>query len=69
MQLKSDGGAARAEEIREWVEGKVAKHKYLTGGVVLVREVPKSAAGKIQRKILRDWAKVDGRVQLGRTKL
>lgn len=66
MQLTSDG-AASAEEIREWIKGRVAKHKYLTGGVVFVDEVPKSAAGKIQRKVLREWAKRDG--QRGRTKL
>lgn len=64
--LKSKG-AASSEEIQEWIKSKVAKHKYLTGGVVFVDEVPKSAAGKIQRKVLREWAKKDG--QLGRTKL
>ncbi|CAF9933856.1 MAG: hypothetical protein ALECFALPRED_005773 [Alectoria fallacina] len=64
--LKSKG-AASSEEIQEWIKSKVAKHKYLTGGVVFVDEVPKSAAGKIQRKIMREWAKKDG--QQGRTKL
>lgn len=66
VQLQSKG-AASSEEIEEWIKSKVAKHKYLTGGVVFVDEVPKSAAGKIQRKILREWAKKDGRQ--GRTKL
>ncbi|MCJ1458903.1 hypothetical protein MMC28_009279 [Mycoblastus sanguinarius] len=64
--LKSKG-AVQAEEIQEWIKSKVAKHKYLTGGVVFVDEVPKSAAGKIQRKILREWAKND--TQQGRPKL
>ena len=66
MLLKRKG-AASPEEIQGWIEGKVAKYKHLTGGVVLVDEVPKSAAGKIQRKVLREWAKKDG--QLGRAKL
>lgn len=66
MQLQSKG-AASAGEIEEWIKGKVAKHKYLTAGVVFVDEVPKSAAGKIQRKILREWANKDGR--RGRAKL
>lgn len=65
--LLSSKGAASSEEIQEWIKSKVAKYKYLTGGVVFVDEVPKSATGKIQRKTLREWAKKDG--QQGRTKL
>lgn len=47
------------EEIVQWIAERVAKHKRLTGGVVFVKEIPKSAAGKIQRKVLREWAKKD----------
>ena len=65
--LLSSKGAASSEEIQEWIKSKVAKYKYLTGGVVFVDEVPKSATGKIQRKTLREWAKKDG--QQGTTKL
>ena len=61
-------GGATETEIQEWIKSKVAKHKYLTGGVVFVDEVPKSAAGKIQRKVLREWAK-RGDGQVGRSKL
>ena len=64
MDLANPG--VKAEEIQEWMKGKVAKHKWLTGGVVF-NEVPKSAAGKIQRKILREWAKKDS--QQGKSKL
>jgi 4-coumarate--CoA ligase len=35
----------------------VARHKYLRGGVVAVDAIPKSAAGKILRKELRERAK------------
>jgi len=38
---------------------RVAKHKRLSGGVVFIEEVPKSPSGKIQRKVLREWAKGD----------
>lgn len=38
---------------------RVARHKHLTGGVVFIEEVPKSPSGKIQRKVLREWAKKD----------
>ena len=57
--LDKDNPGVREEEIVEWMKGKVAKYKWLTGGVVFVNEVPKSAAGKIQRKVMREWAKRD----------
>ena len=65
--LLKAGEKVSGTEIRAWMEGKVAKHKRLTGGVVFVNEIPKSAAGKIQRKVLREWAKRDmrdGKVKL-----
>ena len=54
-------GSVSEEDIIEWVKPKVAKHKWLTGGVVFIDEVPKSQSGKIQRKFLREWAKKDER--------
>ncbi|KAI3400605.1 hypothetical protein diail_2316 [Diaporthe ilicicola] len=48
-----------SEDIASWVDGKVANHKKLRGGVVLVEAIPKSPAGKILRKILREQAKAD----------
>lgn len=48
-----------AKDIQQWMKSKVAKHKQLVGGVAFVEEVPKLASGKIQRKIMRDWAKRD----------
>lgn len=57
VQLKEPGGAS-PEEIQSWIQEKVARHKYLTGGVVFIEAVPKSPSGKIQRKILREWAKI-----------
>ena len=65
--LDKDNPGVSEGDIVEWMKGKVARHKWLTGGVVFVNEVPKSAAGKIQRKVLREWAKRD--TQGGRPKL
>lgn len=49
-------GRVTEEGIVKWTASKVARHKQLTGGVVFIDEVPKSPSGKIQRKVLRDWA-------------
>ncbi|KAH8113275.1 AMP binding protein [Phellopilus nigrolimitatus] len=48
-----------ASAVQKWVEGRVAKHKFLRGGVVVIDAIPKSAAGKILRKELRERAKVE----------
>ncbi|KAF9206560.1 hypothetical protein BGZ49_002229 [Haplosporangium sp. Z 27] len=38
------------KDIEQFIEGKVAHHKKLRGGVVFIQEIPKSASGKILRK-------------------
>ncbi|KAF5322581.1 hypothetical protein D9619_001914 [Psilocybe cf. subviscida] len=45
------------ESIQRWIQSKVAYHKFLRGGVVVIDVVPKSAAGKILRRELRERAK------------
>ena len=50
---------AFSKEIQEWVQGRVSKHKFLRGGVVIIDQVPKSAAGKILRRELRALAKAE----------
>lgn len=52
-------GKIKEKDIVEWTAQRVAKHKRLMGGVMFIDEVPKSPSGKIQRKIMRDWAKRD----------
>ncbi|KIW78388.1 hypothetical protein Z517_08223 [Fonsecaea pedrosoi CBS 271.37] len=46
-----------AEEIVQWLAKKVANHKRLRGGVRFIDEIPKSAAGKILRRLLKEKAK------------
>lgn len=42
------------DELVALVAKKKAKHKRLVGGVEFVDEIPKSAAGKILRRVLKD---------------
>ncbi|KAL2856576.1 hypothetical protein BJY01DRAFT_203042 [Aspergillus pseudoustus] len=55
---KSSGVSAEeaAASIIKWLEGKVAHHKRLRGGVRFVDEIPKSASGKILRRMLKKQA-------------
>ena len=41
------------KEILEWLAAKVANHKRLRGGVKFTNEIPKSASGKILRRMLK----------------
>ncbi len=45
------------DRIVQWLNGRVANHKKLRGGVSFVDAVPKSASGKILRRILKEEAR------------
>ena len=51
------GDKSDEKEIVEWLREKVANHKRLRGGVLFVDEIPKSASGKILRRLLKAKAK------------
>lgn len=51
----------KAKEIMTWIEGKVAPHKRLRGGVRFIDEVPKNVSGKILRRVLKEQAKQEDR--------
>ncbi|GAA6013673.1 hypothetical protein JCM10207_004813 [Rhodosporidiobolus poonsookiae] len=48
------------EDVTKWVEEKLAPHKRLRGGVVVLEAIPKSPSGKILRKDLRVLAAKEG---------
>ena len=45
--------SATAADVTKWLHAKVASHKRLRGGVRFVDEIPKSASGKILRRLLK----------------
>lgn len=45
------------EKIVQWLNGKVANHKKLRGGVRFVAAIPKSVSGKILRRVLKEEAR------------
>ncbi|EME85192.1 uncharacterized protein MYCFIDRAFT_46595 [Pseudocercospora fijiensis CIRAD86] len=52
-----NAGDAETDEIVQWVADKVANHKRLRGGIRFIDEIPKSASGKILRRVLKDRVK------------
>lgn len=57
--LSSQEASSFALGVQDWVSQRVAPHKRLRGGIVLIDQVPKSAAGKILRRELRERSKTD----------
>ncbi|CAM1503649.1 Fc.00g012400.m01.CDS01 [Cosmosporella sp. VM-42] len=45
---------ALAYELKELVEQHTARYKWLVGGIVFVKQIPKSPSGKILRRVMRD---------------
>ena len=48
-----DRSPKTANDITKWLQAKVASHKRLRGGTRFVDEIPKSASGKILRRVLK----------------
>lgn len=51
------GDSLNEEKVKKFMEEKLAKYKELAGGVKFVNVIPKSASGKILKRLLRDEAK------------
>lgn len=58
VRRSSPGGSALTETaIKEHTQTRLASFKRLDGGVVFLDEVPKTASGKILKRLLRERAK------------
>lgn len=53
LQQNRSGQVASSQEIKQWFDAKVSNAKKLRGGVVIVSEIPKSAAGKTLRQVVK----------------
>jgi 4-coumarate--CoA ligase len=57
---------ALAQEIKQLMEAKTVRYKWLTGNVVFVPAVPKSPSGKILRRMLVEVQGVEVKLYLSR---
>ena len=62
--VTAPGQSLREEEVRSWVGERLARYKQLEGGVKFVESIPKTASGKILKRVLREEAKMEGRANL-----
>lgn len=54
-----EGRAVTEDDVKEWVRRRLAKYKALDGGVVFVDVIPKTASGKILKRMLREKARIE----------
>nr|POE82670.1 putative 4-coumarate--coa ligase 1 [Quercus suber] len=65
----TDASPALEQEISQWLAQKVANHKKLRGGVKFIDAIPKSAAGKILRRVLKAKYDEDEKNKTSKAKL
>jgi len=56
LETSNSGRAQFSADVQQWVKHRVVHYKQLRAGVILVRSIPRSAAGKILRRELRNVA-------------
>ncbi|KAF2032209.1 4-coumarate-CoA ligase-like protein [Setomelanomma holmii] len=57
--VKKSGVELDEEGVKSWVGERLAKYKWLEGGIVFVEGLPKTASGKIIKRELRERAKIE----------
>ena len=61
--VRRTGTNIREQEVESLITKNLASYKALTGGVVFVDEIPKSASGKILKRILRVEAEKESKLK------
>ncbi|KAF2624303.1 4-coumarate-CoA ligase-like protein [Macroventuria anomochaeta] len=65
---KRVGEAGVTGKLEEWVKNRLSRHKWLTGGIEVVDEIPRTPSGKMLRRQMRDKyharLKAEGRAKL-----
>ncbi|KAI8084667.1 uncharacterized protein BX664DRAFT_337521 [Halteromyces radiatus] len=57
LQPSVKASDAVAKELMDFVASKVVQYKRLRGGIRFIDAVPKSASGKLLRRVIKDWVK------------
>lgn len=57
--VRDEEGVSEAD-VKRWVEGRLSKYKWLEGGVRFVEKLPKTASGKILKRVLREGEAREG---------
>lgn len=50
--VKAPGQALTEKEVKEYIQTRMSRHKWLTAGVVFLAEIPKTPSGKVKRRLL-----------------
>lgn len=65
--VKRPGSGITEDEVKKLISGLLASYKHLTGTVKFVKEIPKSASGKILKKDLRAEADKENLLSYAKT--
>lgn len=57
--VRKPGTNISEKEVKRLISDHLASYKQLTGGVVFLKEIPKSPSGKILKRVLREWAEAE----------
>jgi acyl-CoA synthetase (AMP-forming)/AMP-acid ligase II len=62
--IRRDGATASADELRDWINERVAARYQRVSGVIIVKDFPRSAAGKTLKREMREpyWATRDKKI-------
>ena len=59
-----EGQTLKEQDVYDAIKGKIAKYKWLEGGVKFVDAIPKNPSGKILKRLLREEAEKETKARL-----